>query len=235
MRRAVLHAIDVALSSTAYLERISSGFAEAALTPHDIKPQRFETLNTLLHDQVLAKLLEQAFANCKPVLVQMVHDTFNSCHETRQTADMFQVLDSCMRGCILQHIQACLGGLTKPEIMPEGFKLEEDAATSELRIGMISKIAKLQEASNAIRLIAGSAVTSDANATEPLDASESIVQHAHSAQNGLIPDFCFTWPDDDVDITARATKRRKKLKRPSNDQDCNVKRPASKLRKAVHW
>lgn len=229
MRRAVLHAIDVALSSTAYLERISSGFAEAAQTSHDIKPQRFKTLNTLLHDQVLAKLLEQAFANCKPVLVQMVHDTFNSCHETRQTADMFQVLDSCMRGCILQHIQACLGGMTKPEIMPEGFKLEEDAATSELRIGMISKIAKLQEASNAIRLIAGSAVTSDANATQPLDASETIVQHAHSEQDGLIPDFCFTWPDDDdVDVTtARATKRRKKLKRCSNDQDCNVKRPAN--------
>ncbi|KAL0050706.1 hypothetical protein WJX82_005487 [Trebouxia sp. C0006] len=90
MRIAVLHAIDVALSSTAYLERISCGFMEAALTPHDIKPQRFKTLKTLVHDQVLAKMLEQAFANCKPVLVQMVHDTFNYCHETRQAADMFQ-------------------------------------------------------------------------------------------------------------------------------------------------
>ncbi len=219
MRRAVLHAIDATLSSTAYLERISSGFAEAAEFPHDIKPQRFKTLNTLLHDQVLAKMLEQAFANCKPVLVQMVHDTFNYCHETRQAADMFQVLDSCMRGCILQHIQACLGGLAKPESIPEGFKLEEDAATAELRSGVLSKIEKLQEASNTIRLIAGSAVTSDAKAAEPYDASETIVQHAHSEQDGLTPDFCFTWPDDDVDITSvRATKRRKKLKHPSNDQ-----------------
>ncbi len=172
MRRAVLHAIDAALISTAYQERISCGFAKAALTPHDIKPQRFKTLNTLLHDHLLAKMLEQAFANCKPVLVQMVHDTFNSCHKTRQTADTFQVLDSCIRGCILQHIQACLGGLTKPECMPEGFQLEEDAAMAELRTGMISKIAKLQEASHTIRLIAGSAGTTDANATEPCDASE---------------------------------------------------------------
>lgn len=65
MRRAVLDAIDVALISTAYLQQISSGFAEAALTRHVIKPKRFKTLNTLLHDQVLAKTLEQAFANCK--------------------------------------------------------------------------------------------------------------------------------------------------------------------------
>ena len=64
MRRAVLHAIDAALISTTYLERIWCGFAEAASTPHDIKPQRFKTLNTLLHDLVLAKMLEQAFANC---------------------------------------------------------------------------------------------------------------------------------------------------------------------------
>lgn len=232
MRRAVLHAIDAALSSTAYLERISFGFAEAAEVPHDIKPQRFKTLNTLLHDQVLAKMLEQAFANCKPVLVQMVHDTFNYCHETRPTAaDMFQVLDSCMRGCILQHIQACLGGLAKPESVPEGFKIEEDAATAELRSGLISKIGKLQEASNTIRLIAGSGVTSDAKAAEPCDASATVVQHVHSEQDDSTADFCFIWPDDDVDITTvSATRRRKKLKRPSNDQDCDVKRPASTLR-----
>lgn len=220
MRIAVLHAIDVALSSTAYLERISCGFMEAALTPHDIKPQRFKTLKTLVHDQVLAKMLEQAFANCKPVLVQMVHDTFNYCHETRQAADMFQVLDSCMRGCILQHIQACLGEVTKPECMPEGFKLEEDAATSELRSGVLSKIGKLQEASNTIRLIAGSAVTTDAKAAEPYDASATVEQHVHTERGDSSADFCFTWPDDDVDITTvRATKRRRKLKRPSNDQE----------------
>lgn len=111
----------------------------------------------------------------------MVHDTFNSCHETRQTADMFQLLDSCMRGCILQHIQACWGGLTKPECIPEGFKLEEDAATADLRTGMISKNEKLQEASKTIRLIAGSAGTTDANATDPCDASETIVQRSLSA------------------------------------------------------
>ncbi len=192
MRIAVLHAIDVALSSTAYLERISCGFMEAALTPHDIKPQRFKTLKTLVHDQVLAKMLEQAFANCKPVLVQMVHDTFNYCHETRQAADMFQVLDSCMRGCILQHIQACLGEVTKPECMPEGFKLEEDAATSELRSGVLSKIGKLQEASNTIRLIAGSAVTTDAKAAEPYDASATIEQHVHTERGDSSADFCFT-------------------------------------------
>ncbi len=132
----------------------------------------------------------------KTVVVQMVHDTFNYCHETRQAGDMFQVLDSCMRGCILQHIQACLGGLTKPESVPEGFKLEEDAATSELRTGIISKIEKLQEASNTIRLIAGSAGTSDATAAEPCDASESIVQHAHSEQDSLIsalPGLMMMW------------------------------------------
>ena len=208
-----------ALSSTAYLERTSCGFTEAAVIPHDIKPRRFKTLNSLLHDQVLAKMLEQAFANCKPVLVQMVHDTFNYCHETRQAGDMFQVLNSCMRGCILQHIQTCLGGLTKPDCIPEGFKLEVDPATAELRTGLITRIGKLQEASDTIKLIAGSAVTSDDNVTEPCDASATIVQHAHSEQDGLISDFCFTRPDDDVDITTvRATKRCKKLKRPSNDQ-----------------
>ena len=192
MRRAVLHAIDVALSSTAYLERTSCRFTEAAVIPHDIKPQRFKTLNTLLHDQVLAKMVAQAFANCKPVLVQMVHDTFNYCHETRQAADMFQVLDSCMRGCILQHIQACLGGLTKPDCIPEGFKLEEDTATSELRTGLISKIGKLQEASDTIRRIAGSAVTTDAKAAEPYDASATIEQHVHTERGDSSADFCFT-------------------------------------------
>jgi hypothetical protein len=56
----------------------------------------------------------------------------------------------------------------------------------------------------------------------------------HSQRDGLIPDFCFTWPDDDVDITAvHAKKSPKRLKRPSIDQDSNVKRPASKLRTAI--
>lgn len=59
------------------------------------------------------------------------------------------------------------------------------------------------------------------------------MQHVHSEHDDLSPEFCFTWPDDDVDITTvRAKKSPKRLKRLSNDHDPDVKMPASKLRAA---
>ncbi len=49
LRRALLDAVDATVSSNIYLDHMLGAFAEAIAVSHDLRPQRFDSIQTLLH------------------------------------------------------------------------------------------------------------------------------------------------------------------------------------------
>ena len=195
IKQAVMQAVKTSLNSTVYLDHINMGFAESLLAPHSLKLLCFASFQTLLHTGLLPQMVQQALAACKPVLINRVHEACQHAFAMPPAADAFKQLDVCLRGCILQSIQARLAWLAEDGRIPKDFRLEEDAATAGHRAAVADKMQKLRHAGRAIHAIAGSEPL-ELDITSDKEEYDAIVHKLELTYGEAPQGFCFKWPED---------------------------------------
>ena len=157
LRGAIQEALRNLLSSDTYLQHLKQSL-NPPFKPDghsQLKLRRFQTVHTLLDNQLLPSLVSQTLPSRMAKLEDMVSDLFSSHSGGLLPADALESLERRIEGHTLQEMLALLSSLGHCSTIPAGFQLTEDARTAAARAGLADRVDKLQSARHTINEIAG--------------------------------------------------------------------------------
>lgn len=206
LRDAILKSVRNLLDSDTYLEHLKQSlnqpFKPDGLS--QLKLQRFQTVHTLLDNELLPSMVQQTLLSRMSKLEDMVSDLFSSHSGGLLPADAFESLERRIKGHTLQEMLALLSSLghCSTGTIPAGFQLTEDARTAAARAGLADRVDKLQSARHTINEIAGFpasgsyAASVKAESDSKLGGNSPDYNRNQGVETGA---FCgFVWPGDDL-------------------------------------
>lgn len=203
LREAILEALRSHLASDFYLQHLKRSFNSPfeAHGQSQLKLERFETLHTLLDNELLPSMVNQTLPSWRAKLQDMVSDFFNSHSGGLLPADAFVSLQRNIEGHTLQEMLAQLSSLGDHSTIPPDFQLTEDARTAAARAGLADKMERLQSARYTINEIAGlpamGSYASIAKADNKLGASGP----NYDAGIGEDASYQFVWSGDELALS----------------------------------
>ena len=149
----VTKAIRAALAGDKYdrivLDAFNAVFERSTLTP--LKLKRFASLRALLLSELLPAQVARAKKAADPVIDAMRIHALEQLNFDVNSGDMFQKLDSGIRGCIIRSVIAHVKNRTLS--LPESFQLEEDEKARKKRARLNERLAQIATAIDKITYI----------------------------------------------------------------------------------
>lgn len=201
---AILEGLRNLLGSDIYLQHLQQSL-NPPFKPDEhsqLKLQRFQTVHTLLDNELLPRLVRQTLSSRMAKLEDMVNDLFSSHSGGILPPDAFAALERRIEGHTLQEMLALLSSLGHCSTIPAGFQLTEDARTAAARAGLADRVDKLQSARHTINQIAGFPASGSYAASVKAESDSKLGSNGpdYDKNQGMETGaFCgFVWPGDDL-------------------------------------
>ena len=139
----VSKAVHAALASDKYLKPVVDVFNAVFDKSTPLKLKRFSSLKQLLQSEILPARVAEAKEAAGVVIMEMMQLNYDA-----PVDDLFQKLDSSIRGCIIKHMIYHLKN--RPLSLPEAFVLAEDDRVKRKRAKLTDKLSKICTATDKI-------------------------------------------------------------------------------------
>lgn len=200
MHKAILEALRSFLGSDTHLQHLKDSVKSpfAADGSSQLKLQRFQTVHTLLDNELLPSMVRQTPSSRMAKLEDIVSDLFMSHSGGLLPADAFESLERRIQGHTLQEMLALLSSLGEHSTIPPDFQLTEDARTAAVRAGLVVRVNKLQSARQTISEIAGLPVMGSYAAVVTADSKLGGSDPGYDGAEvvGTDVSYRFVWPGD---------------------------------------
>lgn len=173
----VSKAVHAALASDKYLKPVVDVFNAVFDKSTPLKLKRFSSLKQLLQSEILPARVAEAKEAAGVVIVDMLQKSMMQLNYDAPVDDLFQKLDSSIRGCIIKHMIYHLKN--RPLSLPEAFVLAEDDRVKRKRAKLTDKLSKICTATDKISHI-----------EDALSVNTDSDHSPHSSRVGQdVPDF----------------------------------------------
>ena len=181
----VSKAVRAALASDKYLQPVVEAFGAVFDKSSPLKLKRFTSLKKLLQTELLPSRVAEAKEAAAVVINDMVQKALQQLNYDCAADDLFQKLDSGIRGCIIRQIIHHLKN--RPLNLPESYILAEDDKVKRKRAKLTDKLSKIQTATDKILHIEdaiSASSDSDPESSSP-QANQDVPDYAEWVGNAL--------------------------------------------------
>lgn len=181
----VSKAVRAALASDKYLQPVVEAFGAVFDKSSPLKLKRFTSLKKLLQAELLPSRVAEAKEAAAVVINDMVQKALQQLNYDCAADDLFQKLDSGIRGCIIRQIIHHLKN--RPLNLPESYILAEDDKVKRKRAKLTDKLSKIQTATDKILHIEdaiSASSDSDPESSSP-QANQDVPDYAEWVGNAL--------------------------------------------------
>ena len=198
----ILEAIRGHVNTDIYLHQLRQLFKAPfeASEGSQLKLERFQTVHSLLNDQLLPRTVKQTLSKRMTDMEDMVDGQFGSrfCGKLFHDNE-FEILQDSIEAYTMHQMLAQMSSLANHEIIPPEFQLTEDAETAAARAGLEVRVEKLKAARQTIKELAGC----DSSYVAAVTAATA---DSKLSRNGVHGSYRFIWPSDAFAVSAALDK-----------------------------